>query len=487
MNNKRLCLLVAVCSFALCAVSQKVKINGVHYSLDKKTQTALLTGLESSYSRSNSSWRIPSSITYHSKEYMVTNIILDGEDDYFGPIICGIDSVFIPKTLKIDYSQFVFFDGQTRIIISPDHPDYTTINDVIFSKDTTTLCRYPSYKAETSYAIPATVREIIFSAFAGANKYLRSLFIPPYVQKINFFNECFPNLKEIYCFAKEIPNVYSSRYTNESCILYVDNSLVKKYKASKWKAFKNIEPMYDFPDQAEQPFNILSKSDDRNIEDAFLRKFVHIEKYLESNAEFYSLIDMLNETLRYLDAIKLEDGYVLDDVRSDSSTNNALRLCARKINTKRPSEKEIEELEGWSYEDFRVKTENPFFEPLLDHLVVTHEKMSIWQAFCLMQTYRFVGMRWHGCYEKIEVMYKMGQLFDSFNNHIYSDKMTGDFTPKIELTEQGAIIGFYYFNEWKGLNYNEYKITYDSTKKRIVSIEKTKDENLIPHKARLVY
>ena len=59
-------------------------------------------------------------------------------------------------------------------IISPDHPDYTTVDGVIFSKDMKKLILYPAKKEAVYYRVPALTTNIQRTAF-GSTEHLRFL------------------------------------------------------------------------------------------------------------------------------------------------------------------------------------------------------------------------------------------------------------------------------------------------------------------------
>ena len=131
-----------------------------------------------------------------------------------------------------------------------------------------------------------------------------------------------------------------------------------------------------------------------------------------------SLMDNLNPFLRKLPDLSLNENYVLDDFRPREQTNSVLWLYARQRDLPRPSDADFKYRENNFFHVFgsnsnrcrvtrhikvgnvsvfaykkRIKPLQPFH-----YITLPFTEEAIWQAFLLSQTYRLIGMRWHGGY-----------------------------------------------------------------------------------------
>jgi hypothetical protein len=77
------------------------------------------------------------------------------------------------------------------ISISPNNPNYSSLDGVLFNKDKTKLIRYPSGKEGNAYIVPDSVTKIAEGAFEDSNE-LVSITIPNSVTKIDAwaFSSC---------------------------------------------------------------------------------------------------------------------------------------------------------------------------------------------------------------------------------------------------------------------------------------------------------
>lgn len=95
-----------------------------------------------------------------------------------------LDCIAIPKNVsKIESSAFKGCSGLNKIAVSKSNLYYCSIDGVLFSKDGTTLLRYPIAKSGDSYTIPVGVKVIDKLAFEGCVN-LRSITIPEGVVEI---------------------------------------------------------------------------------------------------------------------------------------------------------------------------------------------------------------------------------------------------------------------------------------------------------------
>ena len=104
----------------------------------------------------------------------------------------GLTSVTIPNSVtSIETEVFDGCTGLTSIDVSPNNPNYCSIDGVLFNKDKTILVRYPPGK-QGAYAIPNSVTSIRYSAFYYCQG-LTSVTIPNSVTSIGneAFRSCF--------------------------------------------------------------------------------------------------------------------------------------------------------------------------------------------------------------------------------------------------------------------------------------------------------
>lgn len=105
---------------------------------------------------------IPSSITIDGTKYTVTSF---GNDPFSTDYCAEITSITIPSTIASAKASFFFrCSSLTAIIVGDDHPNYCTIDGVLFSKDKTELVYYPRGKVG-EYTIPDHVTTIGNDAF----------------------------------------------------------------------------------------------------------------------------------------------------------------------------------------------------------------------------------------------------------------------------------------------------------------------------------
>jgi len=103
-----------------------------------------------------------------------------------------LTSVFIPRDVTIDegFAQqgvrmFASSEKLTRFVVAEDHPNYVSLDGVLFDKDMTTLIRFPPGKdgKDGKYAIPEGIVTIGGYAFEGC-KELTSLTLPSSLTEI---------------------------------------------------------------------------------------------------------------------------------------------------------------------------------------------------------------------------------------------------------------------------------------------------------------
>lgn len=180
--------------------------------ISEKEKTCKLLGMDV-IERDYGELKIPSEVN----GYKVVSV--DWDAFYYVPI--NVPGVIVPDSIKdfrnmFDDNQFVqhielgsgfesfdtdLFSGLSaleKITISENHPDYCTVDGVVFDKDMQTLVFYPENKRGYAYAIPEGVTVIGEGAFQNV-KNLKKLYIPDTVTtlKDDAFADC-TALTEIY-------------------------------------------------------------------------------------------------------------------------------------------------------------------------------------------------------------------------------------------------------------------------------------------------
>ena len=117
-------------------------------------------------------------------------IFTDGIKSVFAEVSDGAESIYVPASLEniapshMSSGTSVFFaENLERIDVSGENNVYASENGVLFSKDKTTLIRFPAAHAEKNYIIPSGTSEISADAFVGAE--LESLTVPASVSAIH--------------------------------------------------------------------------------------------------------------------------------------------------------------------------------------------------------------------------------------------------------------------------------------------------------------
>ncbi len=95
----------------------------------------------------------------------------------------NIGSISIPASLaEVDPHEFVDCDSVMGFIVDPDNPSYVTVDGVLFSKDLSTLVRYPSAMVD-DYTVPEGVLVIASGAFYGVN-HVKNIVLPDGLMEI---------------------------------------------------------------------------------------------------------------------------------------------------------------------------------------------------------------------------------------------------------------------------------------------------------------
>jgi len=235
--------------------------NGINYKTTS-VSTVEVTASGPYYTVYTGSITLPKTVMYSDVTYTVTSI----ENDAFNGCR-GLTSISIPRSVtSIGKGAFLGCSSLTSITIPssvttigdgafcackavkkytvhPSNPTYSTLDDVLFNKDRTTLIAYPN-RESSQYVIPPSVTSIGVIAFGFCSS-LTSITIPTSVTSIGIqaFDGC-TELSEIHC-QKEVPLPIMSYTFNSvgkaTCKLYVPKGSSASYsKAPYWKEFQTI-------------------------------------------------------------------------------------------------------------------------------------------------------------------------------------------------------------------------------------------------------
>lgn len=118
-------------------------------------------------------------------------IFAEGIKAVFAEVSDGAESIYIPASLEninpshMSSGTSVFFaDNLTRIDVSGENNTYSSENGVLFSKDKTTLIRFPAAHTEKRFIIQRSVSEVYVDAFTGAD--LDALTVHGGISEIHF-------------------------------------------------------------------------------------------------------------------------------------------------------------------------------------------------------------------------------------------------------------------------------------------------------------
>lgn len=206
------------------------------------------------------------------------------------------------------------------------------------------------------------------------------------------------------------------------------------------------------------------------MENNYIQKYKEYIAFLRENRMDLLDNDNWDSLFKVLPLLKLSDEYTLDDYRAKNSTDNILRLYARKVGTERPDEKELEKYDDWHsmrgiirrtfINDMKrangidvVEDEEPVALPekIEPESVVTLDFTpdAIWEGYLLATTNYYIGQRWHGGYHKMMIPANVDDLkkFKPWRDdempkyEKFIEAMSGyDFAPKITIDGDIATI-----------------------------------------------
>ena len=208
----------------------------------------------------------------------------------------------------------------------------------------------------------------------------------------------------------------------------------------------------------------------------FIQKYKEYIAFIEENHEDLLKNDNWDMLFQVLTRLELSDEYTLDDYRSKKSTNNILRLYARKASTQRPPEVEFEKYDNIHgvYALFRNLTRK-FLKKLINETEELEEESddlpeepvnlpekiepesvvtldftpdAIWEAYLLRTTDYYIGHRWHGGYHKMTIPANIDELkkfrpwkeYEIPEYEKFIQETEFDFAPKIIINGDVATI-----------------------------------------------
>ncbi len=205
------------------------------------------------------------------------------------------------------------------------------------------------------------------------------------------------------------------------------------------------------------------------MENGYIQKYKEYIAFLRENCDDLLDNDNWDSLFKVLPLLKISEEYTLDDYRSKNSTDNILRLYARKVGTERPDEKELEKYDDWHsmrgiirrtfINDMKrangidvVEDEEPVGLPekIEPESVVTLDftPEAIWEAYLLKTTDYYIGQRWHGGYHRMSIPTDIEELkkfkpwkedeIPKYEKFIQETEL--DFEPKITIKDDVATI-----------------------------------------------
>ena len=163
------------------------------------------------------------------------------------------------------------------------------------------------------------------------------------------------------------------------------------------------------------------------MESRLIQKYKEYISFLRANEVALCRDDNWDMLFQVLKCLRLSEKYTLDDYRSKESTNNILKLYARKANTDRPSEEEFQKVEPKRHSLIALMDNTIIKKPIEKDVEEEHVNLpervapesvvtfdfapeAIWEAYLLKTTDYYIGQRWHGFYHKMTIPANIEEL-----------------------------------------------------------------------------
>lgn len=179
------------------SVKYKYYTDSTVYGKIKITEITVISGsefmLEPAFMLEGRSIDLPAEIFIENKTGATLKkfIFAEGIKAVFAEVSDGAESIYVPASLEninpshMSSGTSVFFaDNLTRIDVSGENNTYSSENGVLFSKDKTTLIRFPAAHTEKRFIIQRSVSEVYVDAFTGAD--LDALTVHGGISEIHF-------------------------------------------------------------------------------------------------------------------------------------------------------------------------------------------------------------------------------------------------------------------------------------------------------------
>lgn len=135
-----------------------------------------------------------------------------------------LKKVFMAENVKsIDPTAFIACPQLDGYYIDENNPYYTSIDGILFSKDLTSLIKYPDGKQDSTYIVPDTITKIENNAFAFCS-YLKNIELPQHLEHIGSW-------AFVKCYMEEIVIPDSVKYMGEG--VFYNCKQLKKVTLSK--------------------------------------------------------------------------------------------------------------------------------------------------------------------------------------------------------------------------------------------------------------
>lgn len=179
------------------SVKYKYYTDSAVYGKIEITEITVISGsefmLEPAFMLDGKSIDLPAEIFIENKTGATLKkfIFAEGIKAVFAEVSDGAESIYVPSSLeninpshKSSGTSVFFADNLTHIDVSGESNVYASENGVLFSKDKTTLIRFPAAHTEKRFIIQRSVSEVYVDAFTGAD--LDALTVHGGISEIHF-------------------------------------------------------------------------------------------------------------------------------------------------------------------------------------------------------------------------------------------------------------------------------------------------------------